>query len=189
MAALTLALSSVAGAATAQDDRYGAPHPDAEGQGQATPVAYRGPFLSWAGKTQLAQPEPPMTQAPAAVSAAYAPPPPRQPPASPQIAPPPAAPPGAQAMSTPPAGPPAPSQAASAAPSAQADASTQLGVRFYSLHRDFGLTPDPDPTPTDHPMVLVGPPTGPQTGGAGASDDGDGGKAGQQGAASDSGTE
>ena len=81
----------------------------------------------------------------------------------------------------------APSQAASAPPAAQADASTQLGVRFYSLHRDFGLTPDPDPTPTDHPMVLVGPSTGSQTGGV--SDDGDSGRAGQQGAASDSGTE
>jgi hypothetical protein len=188
MVALSLALSSVAGVTAAQDDRYGAPRSDAEGQGQATPVAYQGPFLSWAGKTQLAQPAP-MTQAPAAASAAYAPPPPRQPPASPQIAPPPVAPPpSAAATPTAPTAPPGQAQAASAPPPAQADASTQLGVRYYSLHRDFGLTPDPDPAPTDHPLVLVGPPTGSQSGG-GVSDDGDSEKSGQQAPASDSGTE
>jgi hypothetical protein len=33
------------------------------------------------------------------------------------------------------------------------------GVHFYSLHREYGLTPDPDPAPTDRPLVLIGPPT------------------------------
>jgi hypothetical protein len=93
-------------------------------------------------------------------------------------------------MTAPPIAPPA---QASAPPAAQASAMTQ-GARFYSLHRDYGLTPDPDPAPTGNPLVLVGPPTGPLGGGgAGASDEGasddSGAKAGQQGAASDSGGE
>ena len=33
-----------------------------------------------------------------------------------------------------------------------------MGVRFYSLHREYGITPDPVPTPQDRPMVLIGPP-------------------------------
>jgi Meckel syndrome type 1 protein len=96
-------------------------------------------------------------------------------------------------MTAPPAASPAPAQAASAPPpAAQASATTQ-GARFYSLHRDYGLTPDPDPAPADRPLVLVGPPTGPQGGGVAsdgvAADDSDSAKAGQQGAASDSGGE
>jgi hypothetical protein len=31
------------------------------------------------------------------------------------------------------------------------------GGRFYSLHRDFGDTPDPIPTPQANPPVLIGP--------------------------------
>ena len=52
------------------------------------------------------------------------------------------------------------------------------GVHFYSLHREYGLTPDPDPTPTDRPLVLIGPPTDQSAaqhddtaGGAGADND------------------
>ena len=201
LAASALALSSVAGVAAAQDDRYDPPRPDVMGEGRAPPVAYQGPFLNWPGKGSPAP-----AARPASSSPSFAPPPSR-PPSSAQNAPPPSAPPpsapppsapppcapppSAQAMTAP---PPAPAQAASAPPPAvQANGSPQLGVRFYSLHRDFGLTPDPDPTPTDQPMVLVGPPTGPQTASGasdgGVSNDGDDAKAGQQGAASDGGGE
>ena len=30
-------------------------------------------------------------------------------------------------------------------------------VHFYSLHREYGMTPDPIAAPTEHPMVLIGP--------------------------------
>ncbi|HEY2708018.1 MAG TPA: hypothetical protein VGI95_08185 [Caulobacteraceae bacterium] len=46
---------------------------------------------------------------------------------------------------------PAPVAPAAAAPSAQTP------VHFYSLHREYGMTPDPVATPTDRPMVLIGP--------------------------------
>ena len=32
------------------------------------------------------------------------------------------------------------------------------GTHFYSLHREYGLTPDHVATPKDRPMVLIGPP-------------------------------
>jgi hypothetical protein len=51
------------------------------------------------------------------------------------------------------------------APSAEAAAPAQViaqgqptGVHYYSLHREYGLTPDPVVTPKDRPMVLIGPP-------------------------------
>jgi len=34
----------------------------------------------------------------------------------------------------------------------------QTGVHYYSLHREYGLTPDQVVTPKDRPMVLIGPP-------------------------------
>ena len=33
----------------------------------------------------------------------------------------------------------------------------QTGVHYYSLHREYGLTPDQVVTPKDRPMVLIGP--------------------------------
>ncbi len=35
------------------------------------------------------------------------------------------------------------------------------GAHFYSLHREYGLTPDQVVTPKDRPMVLIGPPDNP----------------------------
>jgi hypothetical protein len=54
-----------------------------------------------------------------------------------------------------------------------ADAPSPLpptGVHFYSLHRAYGLTPDKVTTPTDRPLVLIGPPDNPP---AQAKDDSD----------------
>jgi ribonuclease E len=42
-----------------------------------------------------------------------------------------------------------------------ASASSTTGVHYYSLHREYGLTPDPVATPKDRPMVLIGPPDDP----------------------------
>jgi Meckel syndrome type 1 protein len=75
------------------------------------------------------------------------------------------------AAATPAPSPFAPPQAAPPAPAPQrlADnsaaaapaASNAVPVRFYSLHREYGMTPDPAPTPTERPMVLIGPPDNP----------------------------
>jgi len=64
--------------------------------------------------------------------------------------------------------------AAAAAPAAQALAQNDAaagpavsptlqptGVHYYSLHREYGLTPDAIVTPKDRPMVLIGPPDDP----------------------------
>jgi hypothetical protein len=82
--------------------------------------------------------------------------------------------------------PPAPVHAAAAvaAPTQSADAATPAGspkthVRFYSLHRAYGMTPDPIAMPVKRPMVLVGPAdasAGHSQNGAG-DDASDGGKA------------
>jgi 2-oxoglutarate dehydrogenase E2 component (dihydrolipoamide succinyltransferase) len=37
----------------------------------------------------------------------------------------------------------------------------RTGVHFYSLHREYGLTPDKIVTPKDRPLVLIGPPDNP----------------------------
>jgi hypothetical protein len=67
------------------------------------------------------------------------------------------------AVSVPPAaGPQPPAQAlaqndtAAAAPAG--NPLGQTGVHYYSLHREYGLTPDQVATPRDRPMVLIGPP-------------------------------
>jgi hypothetical protein len=178
--------------------------------------AYRGPLLSWTGKS------PPPTDAPAPASApapapAAAPPddgaatyvaPRRAAPvveAAPERAPPPAEPQPAPAAYRPPPAPeaappptvaesapapyiapPAPAKPArrtrlaaaaaahpvtapaaapdtAAAPTQSAEASVPAAsprthVRFYSLHRAYGMTPDPIAMPTQRTMVLVGPP-------------------------------
>jgi hypothetical protein len=51
--------------------------------------------------------------------------------------------------------------AAATAPAANPLAPT--GVHYYSLHREYGLTPDQVATPKDRPMVLIGPPDSPPT--------------------------
>jgi hypothetical protein len=95
-----------------------------------------------------------------------------------------------QAAASPPAtAPAAPSAQAAAAPAAPAvaspapmalaasqqpappAASPTVGVRYYSVMRDYGMAPDPVETPTDRPMVLIGPPDPPP---ASQGDDGDG---------------
>jgi hypothetical protein len=72
------------------------------------------------------------------------------------------------AQATPPvlAAPPAQATAAASASSealaqnipATASNSPPVGVRFYSIDRDYGDRPDPIAMPQDRPMVLVGPP-------------------------------
>ena len=63
-----------------------------------------------------------------------------------------------------------------AAPAASPAVLQPTGVHFYSLHREYGLTPDAVVTPKDRPMVLIGPPDNPSSdkpdnaGGNGASD-------------------
>ena len=44
------------------------------------------------------------------------------------------------------------------APTQAANPLGQTGVHYYSLHREYGLTPDQVVTPKDRPMVLIGPP-------------------------------
>jgi hypothetical protein len=46
----------------------------------------------------------------------------------------------------------------SAGPAASPAVLQPTGVHFYSLHREYGLTPDAVVTPKDRPMVLIGPP-------------------------------
>ncbi|MEJ0064421.1 MAG: hypothetical protein WDM85_02570 [Caulobacteraceae bacterium] len=47
------------------------------------------------------------------------------------------------------------------AAAAQANPAPSTGVHYYSLHREYGLTPDQVTTPKDRPMVLIGPPDDP----------------------------
>jgi hypothetical protein len=48
-------------------------------------------------------------------------------------------------------------------------------VRFYSLHREYGMTPDPIPQSTEDHTVLVGPPdNGPAAHDQGGDQDQDG---------------
>lgn len=68
---------------------------------------------------------------------------------------PPPEPPAAQAAPAPAA---APSPAHPAQASAQGPAEGPTSVRFYSLHRDYGMAPDPIPAPTEGHTVLIGPP-------------------------------
>jgi len=166
LATLSMALAAFAAPCAAQDGR------DESAQGDP---GYRGPFLSWAGKTAASSPAPAEPEAPPG----DLPPPSAAPDPAPQrIAvaplPPPAPPPAAYApdvrpappvaMSAPPPAPasPPPVQLAQAAPpAATASASPHVSARYYSLHREYGMTPDPVTLPADRPMVLVGPPDNP----------------------------
>jgi len=58
-----------------------------------------------------------------------------------------------------PAPPPAQALAQNDTPAApaQANPSQTTGVHYYSLHREYGLTPDQVATPRDRPLVLIGP--------------------------------
>jgi hypothetical protein len=67
--------------------------------------------------------------------------------------------------------PQAPAAPQAAAP--QAPPSAPVGVRFYSLHRDYGMTPDPVPLPAARPPVLIAAPAGPPAQSQDDSDDGD----------------
>jgi hypothetical protein len=71
-------------------------------------------------------------------------------------------PPAQLAVSTPPAAAGQAQQVAQnetpAAPVAAQAGLQPTGAHFYSLHREYGLTPDAVVTPKDRPMVLIGPP-------------------------------
>src|SRR5579871_1225730 len=196
LAASALALGGLAGAASAQPDRYGPPPAWLERARTSAP-AYKGPFLTWADKTSaapaasaqpVAPPEParqrqmaalvrpptpahpPRFSPPPPPAQAYAPPPPSYAPPQRPLAPPPS-------TYAPPQ--PAPVVAAAAqppGPAAQAAASAPSSVRYYSLHRAYGLAPDPDPKPTNRPLVLIGPLPAERDDGDASDDNGDGAK-------------
>lgn len=184
-AGLLLASATAASAQTVQD-RYGPP-PAANlgGPSPAGESAYGGQVLSWAGKRSAAptmaqaapnaRPEPlalarqfdpqaaPVVRAPAPVQPGY------EPVLRAPLAP--VADPASGLMGGPPAGslptsiygqaapaPPAPAQSfaqASVAPRAG-------GSQLYSLHREYGMTPDAIPAPpAGDNYILVGPPDSP----------------------------
>ncbi len=196
LAASTLALASLAGAAAAQDDRYGPP--PAWLERTTTPAPYKGPFLSWTGKSAPAPnrptsmpPAPPMSSvyapqpAPAHRFArptqAYAPPAQSYAPAAQSYAPPPVAyaPPPSYMQPPPQAAAPAPQAPAAAQPQPTPTTQATAGashVRFYSLHRAYGLEPDPDPKPTGNPLVLIAPPQSAHDDSDASDDSGDGAK-------------
>jgi hypothetical protein len=166
-AATVLAATACAGVTTAQDADGSAPPRD----------TYQGPMLSWAGKAPervAAAPAPSRSETPYTAPARYMAPPRAYREPAPESAPPPverdpapeSAPPPRRMVRADPE--PAPrDMAAEAAPLTPAFApavpaapasSTQTGPRFYSLHRAYGLTPDPIPVPAQRPTVLVGPP-------------------------------
>ena len=160
----------------------------AAGPAAAQSNGYSGPMLSWAGKTAapVTAPPPPapmaMPSAPVGDEAtAYVAPPRRAAPAQRYVAPPedrspptqdetrtsvPAPPPAAPATAyVARARPPAPQEApptqvaqATPNPTPAVSDSSRVPPRLYSLHREYGMTPDPIAMPKDRGMVLVGPP-------------------------------
>jgi hypothetical protein len=137
MAGLTLGL--IAGACQAQRLHYG------------DPDVYHGPYLSWAGKRVPAKAAAPASQGqlrrfkPQPAAAAWNQDEGGAPPANGYARPP---------VQTPDQQRAAAVAAPTPAPTNQTGGS---GSRFYSLHREFGLTPDPIPKTSGH-MVLIGPP-------------------------------
>lgn len=128
----TIGLCCATGAAAQPvPDRYGPPRTEA-----VTVAAYSGPMLSWPSRA-AARVEP----APAPALTPQTPPAPRP----------------ANLYDT-----PGPQAAAQPAPARLASASaTGAPTRFYSLHREYGMTPDPTPAQTSAPRyVLIGPPDG-----------------------------
>jgi hypothetical protein len=87
----------------------------------------------------------------------------------------------------------APAPARPTQASAQGPAEGSTSVRFYSLHRAYGMSPDPIPAPTEGHTVLIGPPDrggadqsrDQSPGGDGDQDGGDGGKPAAHGDAGD----
>lgn len=163
--ALALVALACAGSAAAEpvQDRYGPPRKAAVSQARP----YDGRMLGWAGKAAAMAPQ---AAAPPRVSAAQ---PPALPPAPRLAALAPAPAPQAPAAAPlpqnlydappPPAPPPRLAQAEIAPPPAQRGAAPS---RLYSLHREYGMTPDVAPAaPSRTHYVLIGPsdaPAGPQ---------------------------
>src|SRR5580658_257519 len=137
IAGLTLGLA-VGGACQAQRLHYG------------DPDVYHGPYLSWQGKRVPAKGGAPTSQGqqrrfqPQRAVAAW----------NQEEG-------GAAPLAEdvrPPAPAPGQQRVAAAAPTTSPTNQTGgSGPRFYSLHREFGLTPDPIPKASGH-MVLIGPP-------------------------------
>jgi hypothetical protein len=144
-----------------------APPPAAAPRPHPAPAQYVAPAQS-AAPTYFG----PVPHPPRAVKAYVAPAPKPRPTAVAAYVAPPAPtvhkrPPAQLAVKTPPAAPvqaPPPQQLAQndtpEAPAAAPAASAPTTAHYYSLHREYGLTPDAVVTPTERPMVLIGPPDG-----------------------------
>jgi hypothetical protein len=149
IAAALLAIVGFGGPCGAQESRDGLTQGD-------DPGAYHGGYLSWAGKTPTRAPAPrSVRQAPPpryAPAPQYRPAPAPEADVGPEAAPPPAYAPQADAQPQP------RSLAQGGAASTGTTHAGSTSVRFYSLHRAYGLTPDPVETPAQRPMVLIGPP-------------------------------
>ncbi|HUZ12501.1 MAG TPA: hypothetical protein VMU93_06615 [Caulobacteraceae bacterium] len=180
LALVALPVAAAAGPAAAHPDRYG-PSAVADPGASAVsgPEVYHGRFLDWPDKRAPVQasavrPERrAASPAPAAPLPAAVEPDRANPAASPTASaqPPPA-------LAPPPAAPATRALAQAAPPAADPD---HTGVRYYSLLRPYGLTPDPIPMPKHRPMVLIGPPDASAS--AASGDGGDAaGKAGAAGA-------
>lgn len=182
-----LAFFATAAAAQTVPDRYGPPRAGVQTASAAQAMAYGGRMLSWASKVEPAPaasrpPEPAAAQAQAPQprrelmasraytlgeieqapepQPAYAAAPPARP-ASLYDTP---APRTAAAAPQPAPAAPAPVRLA-AAPTASPMAAPGGGAptRLYSLHREYGMAPDPTPqVPAGERYVLVGPPDAPQ---------------------------
>ena len=186
-ALVLVVLPSLGFAATVEDRYGPPPAPrpaPAVGQALASgpqPETYRGRFLTWPGR----DPATPRIAVPAPISTASAAPRPAYRPPSPDAGPPAGALPaslyeprpraeGPKPFTAPPrlataapapppasAPPPAPAarpvQVAAAQPLPPVTHSTPVRARFYSLHREYGDTPDPVSLPPARPMVLIGP--------------------------------
>jgi len=187
-----VALASASGAsAQVVQDRYGPPRAQAVMlaalNGRPAVATYDGPLLSWAHKrtasavASFAAPGAPVSAvapAPQPLPAPSAPRPPSGPRPDTFYAPPNApqprpvlgpdlsrAQPGPQVAFRP---APAPRQVAAAPPATPP--AIGAAPRYYSLHREYGLTPDAPPEPPAHPgYVLIGPPDAPKP----SADDGD----------------
>jgi hypothetical protein len=176
-AALALAAASLAGPGVAQDSGYHGPYLSWAGKsipGAPAPAAAAAPAYA---PTPSPAPPAPMQALPMAAPRPPAPPayseplPPPLPPAPAAYVQPaaPAPPPAPVAMAAPTPRPTPPLPPAQSAPQPQAlaqntppaSASAPVHARFYSLHREYGMTPDPVTLPADRPMVLVGPPDNP----------------------------
>ncbi|MBV9995062.1 MAG: hypothetical protein JO127_07605 [Caulobacteraceae bacterium] len=153
--------AAVGDPAAAQEDRYGPFRPEPA----PTAGTYDGPFLNWPGKGAApvgTAPAPPPAPTPAPAPAPLAAlPPPEAAPAS-------GAPPSTIAEPPARAASPALAQNTAAPAAAAGPARPSVGVRFYSVLRDYGMQPDRVETPVNRPLVLIGPPDG----GAGAAGSG-----------------